>query len=90
MVMVNPNDACGPVQRPPQFPLNQTAGIGNQWIALVKRDHCDFDVKVWHAQLAGYVAVIVHNVNHSNKLLPMGGSTSSLFFIDLALFFYLC
>lgn len=59
-----PEDACADhLQRPP---YNNTP-----WIALVSRGgDCSFDEKVAHAEGAGYIAALVHNVG-SDKLVPM-------------------
>ena len=44
------------------------------WIVLIKRDKCEFDVKVKNAQDAGYDAAIIHNVE-SDDLIPMGSGS---------------
>lgn len=64
-VYANPPSACQKIQAPP----NATDYNGN-WIVLIRRFNCSFEIKVRMAQEAGYDAVIVHNVN-SNELEPM-------------------
>ncbi|KAL6429292.1 hypothetical protein ACFW04_008182 [Cataglyphis niger] len=64
-VYANPPSACQKIQSPP----NITDYNGN-WIVLIRRYNCSFEIKVRMAQEAGYDAVIVHNVN-SNELEPM-------------------
>lgn len=64
-VYANPPVACQKIQPPP----NITDYNGN-WIVLIRRYNCSFEIKVRMAQEAGYDAVIVHNVD-SNELEPM-------------------
>lgn len=64
-IYANPPSACQKIQAPP----NITDYNGN-WIVLIRRYNCSFEIKVRMAQEAGYDAVIVHNVN-SNELEPM-------------------
>lgn len=65
VVYADPPTACHDIQQPP----NTTNYDGN-WIALIARHNCTFEVKVRMAQRAGYDAAIIHNVN-SNELEPM-------------------
>lgn len=65
VVYADPPTACHDIQQPP----NNTNYDGN-WIALIARHNCTFEVKVRMAQEAGYDAAIIHNVN-SNELEPM-------------------
>lgn len=65
VVYSNPPTACQGIQGPP----NDTNYDGN-WIVLIKRYNCSFEIKVRMAQKAGYDAAIIHNVE-SNELEPM-------------------
>ncbi|KAL2734201.1 E3 ubiquitin-protein ligase RNF13-like isoform X1 [Vespula squamosa] len=65
IVSAQPSTACHEIQGPP----NGTSYEGN-WIALIARYECKFEIKVRMAQKAGYAAAIIHNVN-SNELEPM-------------------
>ncbi|XP_012218002.1 E3 ubiquitin-protein ligase RNF13 isoform X2 [Linepithema humile] len=65
VVYSDPPTACQKIQAPP----NNTDYTGN-WIALIRRYNCSFEIKVRMAQEAGYDAAIVHNIN-SNELEPM-------------------
>ncbi|TGZ48913.1 E3 ubiquitin-protein ligase RNF13-like [Temnothorax curvispinosus] len=65
VVYADPPHACHKIQAPP----NNTDYNGN-WIVLIRRFNCSFEIKVRMAQQAGYDAAIVHNVN-SKELEPM-------------------
>ncbi|XP_076175384.1 uncharacterized protein LOC143150762 isoform X2 [Ptiloglossa arizonensis] len=65
VVYADPPTACHEMQGPP----NITNYNGN-WVALIARCNCTFEIKVRMAQKAGYDAAIIHNVN-SNKLEPI-------------------
>ncbi|XP_063157882.1 E3 ubiquitin-protein ligase RNF167 isoform X2 [Candoia aspera] len=62
LVEAKPANACLPLEAPPS---NRSV-----FIALVRRYNCSFDIKVYHAQQAGFLGVIVHNVG-SDDLLNM-------------------
>lgn len=66
----NPPWACSPVEGPPNI-----TGYDGNWILLISRFNCSFEIKVRMAQKAGYDAVIVHNVN-SEELEPMSAKDS--------------
>lgn len=56
----DPPTACHAIASPP----NDTNFNGN-WIVLISRFNCSFEVKIRMAQQAGFDAAIVHNVNDS-------------------------
>lgn len=65
VVYADPPTACHEIQGPPN-----TTNYNGNWIALIARYNCSFEVKVRMAQKAGYDAAIIHNVNN-NELEPM-------------------
>lgn len=65
LIGARPENACMPIDPPPGD--NKT----DAFIVLIRRFDCDFDVKVLHAQRAGYKAAIIHNVG-ANDLISMG------------------
>jgi hypothetical protein len=66
-------------------PTNVPFVKSNEWIALIERTpdgsgNCSFELKVYHAQKAGFKAVIIYNSN-SDSLIKM--SSSGLFSIHI-------
>jgi E3 ubiquitin-protein ligase RNF13 len=68
--VVTPRNACEPI---PPAPVKNPS-----WIALIERGDCDFDVKVYNAMHAKYVAVIVYN-RKGDDLVRMGGGALAKF-----------
>ncbi len=61
----NPNNACSNIINGPQI-----AGK----IAFIRRGICDFDDKVYRAQLAGAIAVVIANNVDTGVIIPGGDS----------------
>ncbi|XP_076662238.1 E3 ubiquitin-protein ligase RNF13 isoform X2 [Halictus rubicundus] len=71
VVYSDPPTACHEIQGPPN-----TTNYNSNWIALIARYNCSFEIKVRMAQKAGYDAAIIHNIN-SNELEPMSAKDST-------------
>ncbi|EDV21871.1 uncharacterized protein TRIADDRAFT_59522 [Trichoplax adhaerens] len=63
----NPIDACSTI-RPPPYNSSKL-----NWFVVIRRGGCDFSVKVYTAQQAGYAAAIVYNNGGSNEITRMEG-----------------
>ncbi|XP_063162659.1 E3 ubiquitin-protein ligase RNF13 isoform X1 [Candoia aspera] len=66
LINSKPENACEPIIPPP---LKDNSS--HEFIVLIRRLDCNFDIKVLNAQRAGYKAAIVHNVD-SDDLISMG------------------
>uniref|UniRef100_A0A672LQT9 E3 ubiquitin-protein ligase RNF167-like n=1 Tax=Sinocyclocheilus grahami TaxID=75366 RepID=A0A672LQT9_SINGR len=73
LVEAHPQNACTPIDPPPVSPTPSDPNSTTKYIVLIRRYDCNFDIKVLHAQQAGFSAAIVHNM-YSNSLLSMGYS----------------
>ncbi|XP_039103450.1 E3 ubiquitin-protein ligase ZNRF4 [Hyaena hyaena] len=71
LMEAKPPNACHPIEGP--RPGNGSLGA----IALIRRYDCTFDLKVLHAQRAGFEAAIVHNVR-SEELVRMAHGLEAL------------
>ncbi|XP_066503744.1 E3 ubiquitin-protein ligase RNF13 [Hoplias malabaricus] len=69
LVGARPENACEPIDHAP----NRERENSSTFIVLIKRFDCNFDIKVLHAQSAGFKAAIIHNVN-SDDLISMGSN----------------
>uniref|UniRef100_A0A8C5REY7 RING-type E3 ubiquitin transferase n=1 Tax=Laticauda laticaudata TaxID=8630 RepID=A0A8C5REY7_LATLA len=66
LINSKPENACEPIIPPP---LKDNSS--REFIVLIRRLDCNFDIKVLNAQRAGFKAAIVHNVD-SDDLISMG------------------
>ncbi|KAJ8387414.1 hypothetical protein AAFF_G00156520 [Aldrovandia affinis] len=76
LVESRPLNACVPID-PPPTPLTPITANLTKFIVLIQRYDCNFDIKVLHAQQAGFSAAIVYNL-HSDILLNMGFNDESI------------
>ncbi|TNN72455.1 E3 ubiquitin-protein ligase RNF167 [Liparis tanakae] len=76
LIVSHPPNGCTPIDPPPPLPPSFDANT-TKFIALIRRYECNFDIKVLHAQQAGYSAAIVHNM-YSDKLLNMNYSNDTI------------
>ncbi|XP_043075920.1 E3 ubiquitin-protein ligase RNF167 [Puntigrus tetrazona] len=77
LVEARPQNACTPIDPPPVSPTPSDPNSTTKYIVLIRRYDCNFDIKVLHAQQAGFSAAIVHNM-YSNSLLSMGYSNDTI------------
>ncbi|XP_023659213.2 E3 ubiquitin-protein ligase RNF167 [Paramormyrops kingsleyae] len=73
LVESRPLNACVPIDPPPHA-IDRNA---TKYIVIIRRFDCNFDVKVLHAEQAGYSAAIVYNV-HSDSLLNMASDNDTI------------
>ncbi|KAK0155708.1 E3 ubiquitin-protein ligase RNF167 [Merluccius polli] len=76
LVASHPMNACSAIDPPPPLPPIGDANL-TKFIVLIKRFECNFDIKVLHAQQAGYSAAIIHNM-YSENLLNMNYSNETI------------
>ncbi|XP_062309397.1 E3 ubiquitin-protein ligase RNF167 [Osmerus eperlanus] len=76
LVESRPLNGCTPIQPPPPLPSPSDANA-TKFIVLIRRYDCNFDIKVLHAQQAGFSAAIVHNM-YADTLLNMGYSNDTI------------
>ena len=72
LMEAKPANACHPIQGP--RPGNGSLSA----IVLIRRYDCTFDLKVLHAQRAGFEAAIVHNVRSDDLVQTSPLSTTSI------------
>ncbi|XP_012690311.2 E3 ubiquitin-protein ligase RNF167 isoform X2 [Clupea harengus] len=76
LVEARPQNACIPIEPPPP-PLTPGEANLTKYIVLIRRFDCNFDIKVLHAQQAGFSGAIVHNM-YSDTLLNMNFSNVTI------------
>lgn len=76
LVAARPLNGCTPIEPPPPLPTSYDANT-TKFVVLIRRYECNFDIKVLHAQQAGYSAAIIHNL-YSDTLLNMNYSNATL------------
>ncbi|KAF7661463.1 hypothetical protein LDENG_00261340 [Lucifuga dentata] len=76
LVVSRPLNGCAALDPPPPLAPSGDANT-TKFIALIRRYDCNFDIKVLHAQQAGFSAVIVHNM-YSDALLNMNYSNVTI------------
>ncbi|KAM4545511.1 E3 ubiquitin-protein ligase RNF167 isoform 1-T2 [Odontesthes bonariensis] len=76
LVASHPLNGCIAMDPPPPLPPSYDANT-TKFVALIRRYDCNFDIKVLHAQQAGYSAAIIHNM-YSDALLSMNYSNDTI------------
>ncbi|XP_018547107.1 E3 ubiquitin-protein ligase RNF167 [Lates calcarifer] len=76
LVVSRPLNGCTAIDPPPPLPPSYDANT-TKIIVLIRRYDCNFDIKVLHAQQAGYNAAIIHNM-YSDTLLNMNYSNDTI------------
>ncbi|KAA3680846.1 E3 ubiquitin-protein ligase RNF13 [Paragonimus westermani] len=91
LVIASPLRACTSVQsRPEIFSFSSNASATPQrlsaltipFIAIIERGDCNFDLKVWNVQQAGFSGAIVYDTV-DEKIFPMGGRDCTCNFLSL-------
>uniref|UniRef100_A0A4W5NC86 RING-type E3 ubiquitin transferase n=1 Tax=Hucho hucho TaxID=62062 RepID=A0A4W5NC86_9TELE len=78
LVESRPLNGCTPIEPPPPLPTSSDPNATTtKYIVLIRRYDCNFDIKVLHAQQAGFSAAIVHNM-YSETLLNMNYSNETI------------
>ncbi|CAB1352623.1 unnamed protein product [Coregonus sp. 'balchen'] len=78
LVESRPLNGCTPIKPPPSRPTSSDPNTTTtKYIVLIRRYDCNFDIKVLHAQQAGFSAAIVHNM-YSETLLNMNYSNETI------------
>uniref|UniRef100_A0A674AYF5 RING-type E3 ubiquitin transferase n=1 Tax=Salmo trutta TaxID=8032 RepID=A0A674AYF5_SALTR len=78
LVESRPLNGCTPIEPPPPRPTSSEPNTTTtKYIVLIRRYDCNFDIKVLHAQQAGFSAAIVHNM-YSETLLNMNYSNETI------------
>ncbi|XP_055727651.1 E3 ubiquitin-protein ligase RNF167-like [Salvelinus fontinalis] len=78
LVESHPLNGCTPIKPPPPRPTSSDFNTTTtKYIVLIQRYDCNFDIKVLHAQQAGFSAAIVHNM-YSETLLNMNYSNETI------------
>nr|XP_046177850.1 E3 ubiquitin-protein ligase RNF167-like [Oncorhynchus gorbuscha]XP_046177858.1 E3 ubiquitin-protein ligase RNF167-like [Oncorhynchus gorbuscha] len=78
LVESRPLNGCTPIEPPPPLPTSSDPNTTTtKYIVLIRRYDCNFDIKVLHAQQAGFSAAIVHNM-YSETLLNMNYSNETI------------
>ncbi|AWP00203.1 putative serrate RNA effector molecule -like [Scophthalmus maximus] len=76
LVVSRPLNGCTAIDPPPPLPPSFDANTTKS-IVLIRRYDCNFDIKVLHAQQAGYDAAVIHNM-YSDTLLNMNYSNDTI------------